>query len=61
MWEYLRRRGVKWFVDWPYYVDKYLGVPLGPDGVPVTEANGWRLVAERNYFYLYEYVGEPPR
>lgn len=61
MGEYLRRRDVKWFVDWPYYVNKYLGVPLGPDDVPVAEANGWRLVAERNYFYLYEYVGEPPR
>ena len=61
MGEYLRRRDVKWFVDWPYYVNKYLGVPLGPDDVPAAAANGWRLVAERNYFYLYEYVGEPPR
>ena len=59
MWEYLRRRGVKWFVDWPHYVNKYLGVPLeGADEKPVAAANGWRLVAERNYFYLYEYVGK---
>jgi hypothetical protein len=57
MWDYLRERGVKWFVDWPHYVNKYLGVPLGPDEKPAEEANGWRLVAERNYFYLYEYVG----
>ena len=61
MWEYLRRRDVKWFVDWPHYVNKYLGVPLGPDDVPAAEANGWRLAAERNYFYLYEYVGDKPR
>jgi hypothetical protein len=62
MWDYLRERGVKWFVDWPHYVNKYLGVPLeGADGKPAPAGNGWRLVAERNYFYLYEYVGEPPR
>jgi hypothetical protein len=57
MWDYLRARGVKWFVDWPHYVNKYLGVPLDANERPVTAANGWRLVAERNYFYLYEYVG----
>jgi hypothetical protein len=57
--EYLRQRGVKWFVDWPHYVNKYLGVPLeGSDEKPAAAANGWRLVAERNYFYLYEYVGD---
>lgn len=63
MWDYLRDRGVKWFVDWPHYVNKYLGVPLeGPDEKPAASANGWRRVAERNYFYLYEYVGDrPPR
>lgn len=59
MWDYLRARGVRWFVDWPHYVRKYLGVPLeGPDERPAAAANGWRLVAERNYFYLYEFVGE---
>jgi hypothetical protein len=62
MWDYLRERGVKWFVDWPHYVNKYLGVPLqGPDEKPVAAANGWRLIAEQNYFYLYEYVGETAR
>jgi hypothetical protein len=62
MWDYLRERGVKWFVDWPHYVNKYLGVPLeGEDEKPVPAANGWRLVAERNYFYLYEYVGDGAR
>jgi hypothetical protein len=59
MWDYLRRRGVKWFVDWPHYVNKYLGVPLeGPEEKPAASGNGWRLVAERNYFYLYEYIGD---
>lgn len=59
MGEYLRRRGVKWFVDWPHYVNKYLGIPLeGTEEKPAAAANGWRLVAERNYFYLYEYVGD---
>ncbi|HTP81852.1 MAG TPA: hypothetical protein VMQ11_02850 [Alphaproteobacteria bacterium] len=60
MWDYLRAHDVRWFADWPFYVNKYLGVPLDPTGdKPVTEANGWRFVAERNYFYLYEYVGPP--
>ncbi|HEX6977884.1 MAG TPA: hypothetical protein VF342_01165 [Alphaproteobacteria bacterium] len=58
MWDYLRERDVKWFVDWPHYVQKYLGVPIvGPGDRPAAQANGWRLVAERNDFYLYEYVG----
>lgn len=62
MWDYLRQRGVKWFVDWPHYVNKYLGVPLqGADEKPAPAGNGWRLVAERNYFYLYEYVGDAAR
>lgn len=62
MWDYLRERGVKWFVDWPHYVNKYLSVPLeGVDEKPIAAANGWRLVAERNYFYLYEYVGDAAR
>jgi hypothetical protein len=62
MWDYLRERGVKWFVDWPHYLNKYLDIPLqGPDQKPVAAANGWRLVAERNYFYLYEYVGDAAR
>jgi hypothetical protein len=58
MWDYLRERNIKWFVDWPHYANKYLGVPIGEGDVPAAEHNGWRRVAERNYFYLYEYVGE---
>ena len=62
MWDYLQAHGVKWFVDWPYYVNKYLGVPLDPSGNrPEPQAHGWRFVAERNYFFLYEYVGPSDR
>jgi hypothetical protein len=62
MWDYLKAHGVRWFADWPFYVNKYLGVPLDATGDrPVPEANGWRFIAERNYFYLYEYVGPPAR
>ena len=62
MWDYLRERGVRWFVDWPFYINKYLGVPLDPaSGLAAAEGNGWRRVAEQNYFYLYEYVGPPGR
>ncbi|MGQ0662669.1 MAG: hypothetical protein ACT4P2_03580 [Pseudomonadota bacterium] len=49
MWDYLRERDISWFVDWPYYAGKYLGEP--------PASRGWRLVGERNYFHLYEYVG----
>ena len=61
MWDYLRQRNIRWFVDWPFYVNKYLGVPLDAKGLPDAEGNGWRLVAERNYFYLYEYTGPAGR
>jgi hypothetical protein len=61
MWEYLRERNIQWFVDWPFYINKYLGVPLDANGLPAAEGNGWRRVAERNYFYLYEYTGPPAR
>ena len=58
MWDYLREKNIRYFVDWPHYANKYLGVPIGAGDVPAAEYNGWRRVAERNYFYLYEYVGE---
>jgi hypothetical protein len=61
MWEYLRERNIRWFVDWPFYINKYLGVPLDANGLPAQEGNGWRRVAERNYFYLYEYTGPASR
>ncbi len=58
--EYLRRRGVRWYVDWPYYVNRHLGVPLDPvSGEPAASGNGWRYVAQRNGFYLYTYEPSP--
>jgi hypothetical protein len=62
MWDYLREHHITWFVDWPFYVNKYLGVPLDAAGDrPLPAGNGWRLKAERNYFFLYEYVGDADR
>ncbi|MBL8807280.1 MAG: hypothetical protein JNN22_10580 [Rhodospirillales bacterium] len=56
IWEYLRRRGIGWYVDWPFYVNRHLGVPLDPaTGLPVPAGNGWKVVAQRNGFYLYHY------
>ncbi len=46
---YLRERGIRWFVDWPWYVEK----ALGPD----PEALGWRPVARRANFILYRHEG----
>jgi hypothetical protein len=62
MWDYLRENNVKWFVDWPFYVNRYLGVPLDPRTErPLPAGNGWQLRAEQNYFYLYEYTGPSRR
>ncbi|MBL8833992.1 MAG: hypothetical protein JNL71_16495 [Rhodospirillales bacterium] len=56
IWDYLRTRRVRWYVDWPYYVNRHLGVPLDPEtGLPARTGNGWHYVAERNGFYLYRY------
>jgi hypothetical protein len=61
MWDYLREHNVKWFVDWPFYVNRYLGVKLDPvTELPLPAGNGWTLRATQNYFYLYEYTGLPP-
>ena len=58
--EYLRRRGVRWYVDWPYYVNRHLGVPIDPEtGVLARSGNGWNYVAQRNGFHLYAYGPEP--
>jgi hypothetical protein len=54
IWDLLARDGVRWFADWPYYVNRHLGVPLDPTtGVPVKSGNGWSFVAEYAGFYLY--------
>jgi hypothetical protein len=62
MWDYLRENNVKWFVDWPFYVNRYLGVPLDAKTErPLPVGNGWQLRATQNYFYLYEYTGPSGR
>ncbi|MBI1245753.1 MAG: hypothetical protein GC202_12160 [Alphaproteobacteria bacterium] len=59
IWEYLRLRKINWYVDWPFYVSRHIGVPLdAATGLPVEAGNGWKLKAQRNGFYLYHY--EPP-
>ncbi len=56
IWEYLRMRRVRWYVDWPFYVNRHLGVPLDPEtGLPAKAGNGWVFVAERTGFFLYRY------
>jgi len=45
MWDYLAERDIRWFCDWPDYVQRYLG--------PDPAARGWRLVGERGAFRLY--------
>jgi len=45
MWDYLKERDVRWFCDWPYYVEKYLGAK--------PEANGWRHVGQKGYWQLW--------
>lgn len=45
MWIYLDETGVRWFCDWPAYVDKY----LGPDPV----AHGWRLAGQKGEWQLW--------
>ncbi|MFO1058294.1 MAG: hypothetical protein U1E53_15165 [Dongiaceae bacterium] len=44
-WDYLVARDIRWFVDWPYYVEK----SLGPD----PAAHGWRPVDREGQFILY--------
>ena len=45
MWDYLKQNDVRWFCDWPYYVEKYLGKD--------PEANGWRHVGQKGYWQLW--------
>jgi hypothetical protein len=47
IWEYLRERNVRWFCDWESYVDTCLGEE--------PERHGWRVVDEREGFYLLHY------
>ncbi len=45
MWDYLNEHDVRWFCDWPYYVEKYLGKD--------PAANGWRQVGQKGYWQLW--------
>ncbi|MCI0431561.1 MAG: hypothetical protein L0210_13610 [Rhodospirillales bacterium] len=43
--EYLKAKGVRWFVDWEWYVHRALG--------PEPERQGWVKIGERRKFLLY--------
>ncbi|MBI3516759.1 MAG: hypothetical protein HY060_22230 [Proteobacteria bacterium] len=45
MWDYLAARDVRWFADWPFYVEKYLGA--------TPEQHGWRQVGAKGYWQLW--------
>ena len=47
MWDYLAARGVHWFADWPFYVEKYLGDDPG--------AHGWRQAGQKGYWQLWHH------
>jgi hypothetical protein len=45
MWDYLADRDVRWFADWPFYVEKYLGRD--------PARHGWRQVGQNGYWQLW--------
>jgi hypothetical protein len=45
MWDYLARRDVRWFADWPFYVEKYLGHDPAD--------HGWHKVGQKGYWQLW--------
>ena len=45
LWDYLVKKKIYWFVDWPWYVQK----TLGPD----PAAHGWKQMDSRDNFQLY--------
>ena len=49
LWDYLAKRDIHWFVDWPNYVQRVLG------DSPAT--HGWKLVGRRANFMLYHRDG----
>jgi hypothetical protein len=49
--DYLRAKGVRWFIDWEWYLHR----ALGPD----PERLGWVKVAERRNFLLYRLDDSP--
>ncbi|HXV25738.1 MAG TPA: hypothetical protein VED46_15960 [Alphaproteobacteria bacterium] len=49
---YLKAKGIRWFVDWQWYVHRALG--------PEPERLGWAKIAERRKFLLYR-LEEPAK
>jgi hypothetical protein len=49
LWDYLARKDIHWFADWPVYVERALGHDPG--------AHGWKLVGRRANFLLYHRDG----
>jgi hypothetical protein len=49
LWDYLAERNIRWFVDWPVYVQRILGDD--------PAAHGWKPVARRANFILYHRDG----
>jgi len=49
LWDYLAKQKIRWFVDWPVYVQRILGDDPG--------SHGWKLAASRGNFKLYRYDG----
>lgn len=49
LWDYLAKRDIRWFADWPVYVERALGRDPG--------AHGWKLVGRRANFLLYHRDG----
>lgn len=49
MWGYLKANNVRWFCDWPNYVEKYLG--------PDPGVHGWKLHADLGFWRLWKYEG----
>jgi hypothetical protein len=45
MWDYLAAHDVRWFADWPFYVEKYLGAD--------PTVHGWRQVGQKGYWQLW--------
>jgi len=45
MWDYLAAHDVRWFADWPFYVEKYLG--------PDPAQHGWHQVGQKGYWQLW--------
>jgi hypothetical protein len=46
MWDYLAERDVRWFADWPFYVEKYLGAD--------PTRHGWYQVGQKGAWQLWE-------